>query len=123
MNTKSKLLLALLASLLTCGTAVVTVAADAPPASPAAPTTEQLAKLEADIGLNAEQKAKVTALLDQMKSKRRAIKENASLDRDQKKQQTKVSDEAIRAQIKAAMSAEQFAKWDKLQEAIRLTRK
>lgn len=122
MKTKSKFLLALLTATLALGTATVTVAADTPTSAQAVPTPEELARLEADIGLTAEQTAKVAALLEEMKDKRGAIKRDASLDRDQQKARSKASDEEIRTRIRATMTAEQFVKWDKLQAARRLAR-
>jgi periplasmic protein CpxP/Spy len=111
-----------------------TTAADATkPASPPAekkaetakPTAEDIAKLEADAGLNDEQKAQVNALLNELKEKRRAIKEDASLSSEEKKAKTKALNQEIQGKdgkIKAVMTVEQFAKWEKLQEARRAVR-
>lgn len=115
-------------------TAIATAADQAKPASPPAekkveaakPTAEDIAKLDAEVGLSAEQKTKVEGLLSELKQKRRAIKEDASLSDEQKKAKTKTLNEDILGKdgkIKALMTAEQFAKWQKLQEAIRAARK
>jgi len=114
-------------------TAIAT-AQEAKPASPPAekkveaakPTAEDIAKLESELGLTAEQKTKVDGLLSELKQKRRAIKEDRSLSDEQKKAKTKALNEEIQGQdgkIKALMTAEQCAKWQKLQDAIRAARK
>ena len=115
-------------------TAIATAADEAKPASPPAekkveatkPTAEDIAKLDAEVGLSDEQKSKVEGLLSELKQERRAIKEDASLSDEQKKAKTKAINEDILGKdgkIKALMTAEQFAKWQKLQEAIRAARK
>jgi hypothetical protein len=112
---------------------IATAADETTPASPstgkmveaAKPTAEDIAKLEAEVGLTAEQKTKVNGLLSELKEKRRAIKEDATLSDDQKKAKGKALNEEIQGKngkIKAVMTAEQFAKWEKLQEARRATR-
>lgn len=91
----------------------------------AKPTAEDVAKLEAAVGLTEEQKTKVNALLNELKEKRRAIKEDASLSADEKKAKGKTLNEEIQGKsgkIKALMTEEQFAKWQKLQEARRAAR-
>jgi hypothetical protein len=109
-------------------------AQEAKPEAPAAakkveaakPTAEDVAKLEAEVGLSAEQKTKVSALLNELKAKRRAINEDASLSADVKKAKTKALNEEILGKdgkIKKLMTAEQFAKWQKAQDALRASRK
>jgi len=92
----------------------------------AKPTAEDIAKLDEAVGLSAEQKAKVSALLRELNEKRRAIKEDTSLSSEEKKTKTKALNEEIQGKdgkIKALMTAEQFAKWEKLQAARRAARK
>jgi lipase chaperone LimK len=103
-----------------------TAPAAAKKAEAAKPTAEEIAKLDAEVGLSSEQKTKVEGLLSELKQKRRAIKEDASLSDEQKKAKTKAINEDILGKdgkIKALMTAEQFAKWQKLQDAIRAARK
>ncbi len=113
--------------------AIAPAADETKPEAPAAakkveaekPTAADVAKLEAEAGLSAEQKTKVDALLTELKAKRRAIKEDASLSADEKKSKNKAINEEIQGKdgkIKALMTAEQFAKWQKLQEARRAAR-
>jgi protein CpxP len=112
---------------------IANAADETKPAAPAAekkveaakPTAEDVAKLDAEVGLSAEQKNKVDALLSELKQKRRAIKEDVSLSAEQKKANNKAINEEILGKdgkIKALMTAEQFAKWQKLQDARRASR-
>lgn len=112
---------------------IATASDETKPAVPAAekkvgaakPTAEAVAILEAAVGLTEEQKTKVNALLNELKEKRRAIKEDASLSADEKKAKGKTLNEEIQGKngkIKALMTEEQFAKWQKLQEARRAAR-
>jgi hypothetical protein len=84
-----------------------------------APSAADIAKLEAEVSLTEEQKTKVAALLTEMKGKRRAVSEDASLSKEDKKAKTKVVNHEITEKIKAAMTPEQYTKWEKLQQARR----
>lgn len=78
--------------------------------------------LEADVGLSPDQKAPVNTLLAEMKARRRAVKEDASLSPAYKRTTgTAVSHEIV-GQIRSLMTPEQLAKWKKLQEGIRAAR-
>lgn len=112
---------------------IAAAAAEAKPAAPVAenivetvkPTAEDVAKLEAAVGLTEQQRTKVDALLNELKEKRRAIKEDANLTVDEKKAKGKTLNEEIQGKngkIRALMTEEQFAKWQKLQEARRALR-
>jgi hypothetical protein len=128
MQSRKSTVLALLTLgiLLPLGTVTRAAETDQPAASAVAPATTpatDLAALDADVGLSPEQKAAVNTLLAEMKAGRRAVKQDASLSAADKKTKTTALNREIFAKIKALMTPEQFAKWEKLQEAIRATRK
>ena len=60
-----------------------------------APTATDIAKLEAEVGLNDEQKSKVSALLEELIEKRRAIKRDTGLSSEEKKTKMKALNEEI----------------------------
>ncbi len=89
------------------------------------PTAVDIASLEVAVGLSDEQKSKVATLLTELKAKRRAIKEDVGLSSEEKKTQTTALNHEILGKggrINAVMTDEQFARWDKLQQAIRAAR-
>ena len=105
-------------------------AAAATPAAPAAenkvetkgdaapaPTEADIAKLEADLGLTPELTAKVEALMKEQNARRKQMYKDASLSEAEKEAKNKAIVEETRGKIKAAMTPEQYAKWQKLQEA------
>jgi periplasmic protein CpxP/Spy len=65
-----------------------------------------------DLGLSADQKAKMKEIGQSLKGKMKAIKSDASLTKDQKKVQTGEVAKQHEADIKAILSPEQFTKWD-----------
>jgi len=84
-----------------------------------------IAKLEAAVGLSDEQNTKVQGLLNELKDKRREIKGDANLSRNEIRVKMKALNEEYLGKggrINALMTAEQFAKWNKLQQAIRAAR-
>lgn len=90
-----------------------------------APTDADIAKLGAEVGLNDQQQSRVSALLEELKEKRRTIKVDANLSSEEKRTKTKVLNEEILGRggkISALMTAEQFARWEKFQQAIREAR-
>jgi len=85
-------------------------------------TAADLAKLEAEVGLNDEQKSKVSALLGELIDKRRPIKLDSSLSSEERKTKMKALNEEFLGKggkINVLMTAEQFAKWEKFQQARR----
>jgi hypothetical protein len=82
-----------------------------------APTEADIAKLEADLGLSPELTSKVDALMKEQNDRRRAMYKDASLSEAEKEAKNKVIVAETREKIKALLTPEQYAKWQKLHEA------
>jgi hypothetical protein len=105
---------------------IATAADETKPAAPAAekkaeaapvPTEADIAKLEADLGLSPELMSKVDALMKEQNDRRRPMYKDASLSEAEKEAKNKVIVAETREKIKASLSPEQYAKWQKLHEA------
>lgn len=75
---------------------------------------ERLQALAKELNLTAEQKEKVGALLKQQAEQGRALREDTSLNREQKREKMEAMRKASRAQIRALLTPEQQAKYDAL---------
>lgn len=60
--------------------------------------------------------------MTELNTKRREVRNDTNLSDADKKTKTKTINEEINGKIKALMTAEQFAKWEKLQAARRAAR-
>lgn len=96
------------------------------PAAPAAekkaeaapvPTQADIAKLEADLGLSPELTAKIEALQKDQNARRKVVFQDASLSKADQEAKSKVIVAETREKIKALLTPEQYAKWEKLHEA------
>lgn len=65
-----------------------------------------------DLGLSAEQKTKMKEMGQSLKGKMKAIKSDESLTKDQKRAQVGEAAKQHEADVKAVLSAEQYAKWE-----------
>jgi len=95
-------------------------AADAPseppprergPGGPGGPK-ERLQKMAELLGLNAEQKEKVGAILKEQMELGRAIREDESLTQDQRREKMQAQGKATREKIRALLTPEQQAKFE-----------
>ena len=73
----------------------------------------------AELGLSDEQRDKLRAAQKEQGEKARAIRGDASLSRDQKAEKVRDLRAAFTASAKTILTAEQFEKWQKMQEARR----
>jgi hypothetical protein len=104
---------------------IATAADEAKPAAPAAerkaaapaPTEDDIAKLEADLGLPFELKAKLEAVVKEQNARRKEMYRDASLSDAEKATKNKAIVAEAREKIKALLTPEQFEKWQKLHEA------
>jgi periplasmic protein CpxP/Spy len=105
---------------------IATAADETKPAAPAAgkkaeaapaPTEADIAKLEADLGLSPELTAKIEALQKDQNARRKVMYADASLSKEDKEAKNKAIVDETREKIKALLTPEQFAKWQKLHEA------
>lgn len=74
---------------------------------------ERLAKLTEELGLTAEQKTKLEAVLKEQAESMRGLRDAAPEERREKMQAAR---KEINAKVKGILTAEQYAKWEKLRE-------
>lgn len=80
-------------------------------------TEADIAKLEADLDLSPELTGKIEALQKDQNARRKVVFQDASLSKEDKEAKSKVIVDETREKIKALLTPEQFAKWQKLHEA------
>lgn len=99
---------------------------EAKPAAPAVekkseaapvPTEADIARLEADLALPPELSAKVDELMKDQNARRKEMYKDPSLSEADKTAKNKAIVAESREKIKAALTPEQYAKWQKLHEA------
>ena len=71
------------------------------------------------LDLTDEQKPKVEALMKASMEKRKALREDTSLSMEDKKAKAKAIQEDMAAQMKAVLTPEQFAKFEKMSQGMR----
>jgi protein CpxP len=74
---------------------------------------ERLAKLSEELQLTADQKTKIEAVLKEQAETLRGLREAAPEERREKMQAARTE---INAKVKSILTAEQYAKWEKLRE-------
>ena len=72
-----------------------------------------------DLGLTADQKAKMKEIGQSLKGKMMAIKSDATLTKDQKKTQLGEVAKSHQTEVKALLSPEQFTKWEAMKKEHR----
>jgi hypothetical protein len=91
-----------------------------PPANPPASDVKSPARgfdrLSELLNLTADQKPKVQAILKGSMDKRHALREDTSLSADDKKAKAKDIQDDTATQLKAVLTADQFAKWQKMSQ-------
>jgi hypothetical protein len=80
--------------------------------APAAPGM----RMADELGLNADQKAKWETVMKSEREKMKAVQEDKSLTKDQRREQMKSIREDMNKQLKAILTPEQQAKWEKMRE-------
>lgn len=84
--------------------------AGASPGAHARPNAEQIAK---DLGLTDDQKAKVKAAMEEQQAAMKALHENTTLSKEDKRTQMKALRESFLAKMKEILTPEQLEKWQK----------
>lgn len=75
---------------------------------------ERMNKMAEELKLSEEQKTKVEAAMKAQLEKRRAIGQDSSLSDEQKREKGRALREDLNKEMKKILSAEQFAKWEKM---------
>lgn len=83
---------------------------------------QRVERMTAELKLNDEQKAKVTAMLEAQAKQRREILVDNSLPREARRDKMRALLEDENKQLKAILTPEQFEKWQKLREQMRARR-
>lgn len=91
-----------------------------PPANPPAANAKSHARgfdrMAEDLNLTADQKPKVKTIMDAQMQKMRDLHQDNSLSRDDKHAKMKAIHEDTATQLKAVLTADQFAKWQKMSQ-------
>jgi Spy/CpxP family protein refolding chaperone len=88
-----------------------------------APSVEQrVDRLSTELSLNAEQKTKVTALLQEDNKKMSELRADTSLSRDDRRAKIRAIGEERDTKMKAILTPEQFEKYQKSREEMRSRR-
>lgn len=119
-STKTMLIAALaMGALLACGT-VRAADTNTPPAGERGPGMRgprpDIAK---ELNLTAEQKPKVDAIMKGSMEKRKALREDTAMTPQDKRAKMKSIQEDTTAQMKAVLTPEQFAKYEKMTQGMR----
>ena len=80
---------------------------------------DRMAKLTSELSLTDEQQAKLKPIFAANDEKMKALRDDASLSREQKREKFRALREEIVAQVKPILTAEQLAKWQAMREARR----
>ncbi|MFN3410174.1 MAG: hypothetical protein ACK45B_14355 [Limisphaerales bacterium] len=73
----------------------------------------------AELGLNEEQRTKFEAVMREAQEKRRALREDTSLTPEQRREKNQAIQKEVDAKVKEILTAEQYAKWEKMQQERR----
>ncbi|ALW86528.1 hypothetical protein AUC43_16420 [Hymenobacter sedentarius] len=85
-------------------------------ATPAQKADHRAAKLAKELGLTADQEAKVEQLMLARQQETAALKTKYGADKKAGRAEMKAAHERYQAQLKAILTADQYAKFDKLKE-------
>lgn len=83
------------------------------------PRGDRLKMMSEHLGLTADQKAKIGPILKSEMEAMRALRDDASLDRDAKRAKMMELRKSCAVQIRAVLTAEQQAKFDEMQKGMR----
>lgn len=87
-----------------------------PPGGPRGDMKERAAKVAEELGLSEEQKARMGEAMKEQGEKRKALQDDTSLSDTDKKAKGKALREETVARVKAILTAEQFTKWETMQQ-------
>lgn len=120
--TKTLALAALVAGGLLAGTALqAQESTNTPPAGthPGGAGPRSRPDFAKELGLTAEQQPKFKEIMKDAMDKRKALREDTSLSTEDKRAKAKAIQEEVTKQMKELLTAEQFAKWEKMSQANR----
>ena len=80
---------------------------------------ERGAKMAEELGLSAEQKTQMGDLMKEFGPKMQAIRQDTTLSKEDKMAKAKALNEERSTKVKAILTAEQFEKWQKMQQKHR----
>jgi protein CpxP len=80
---------------------------------------ERLKRMTADLNLTTDQQAKIKTIMETEKSKMDALRDDTSVEGDPKREKAMQIRKESQSGIRAVLTAEQQAKWDKQMEEMR----
>src|SRR5260370_25856197 len=80
---------------------------------------QRVERMTTELNLNADQKTKLTALLEDQAKQRRELFRDSSLPREEPRDKMRALLEDENKQLKTILTPEQFEKWHKLREQMR----
>jgi len=118
----------LMACLVLCGFMVSVATAQDAKDTKAAPrrganVEQQIERLDKELQLTADQKAKLKTYFESERKKMQALREDTSLTREQRQEKGKALREDLNKEMKSVLTPEQFTKWEKDQKARQEARK
>jgi Spy/CpxP family protein refolding chaperone len=84
------------------------------PGGPRGDMKDRGAKLAEELGLSDDQKAKVQEAMKEQGEQRKAISSDTALSKEDKQAKMKALRESMTEKMKTILTAEQFAKWEKM---------
>jgi Spy/CpxP family protein refolding chaperone len=89
-----------------------------PPAADVKPHLRGFERMAEELNLTDDQKPKVKAIMDAQRQKMRDLREDDSLSDDDRRAQMKTIHEDTATQLKAVLTPDQFAKWQKMPQRM-----
>jgi protein CpxP len=85
----------------------------APPRRGGANVEQRIERLDKEVTLTADQKAKLKTYFEAEAKKRQALREDTSLTREQKREKARAIGSDLQKEMKSILTSEQYAKWEK----------
>ena len=111
----------LFASVILCGLMVSIASAQDTKAAPrrGANVEQRLERLDQELKLTAEQKAKLKTYFEEQNKKMQALRDDTSLTREQRQEKTRAARGDLDKEMKSVLTSDQFTKWEKQRDTMK----